>query len=357
MGEGETKFVTILSYAENDGVVSETSKAEYIFSKPEPVVCPDFMLVDEKGEPVGETLYAVPGETFAAPTVKLLTEGYQFSVSYSSSNDEVAVINDMGEIELVGAGETVITANVIVEGISQDECDFGYLTYNLKVDEPYDLEPLPDDQVTTFDFSVYDPSSESELLGITLGATDKFNVDKDRVEITTTNAVEDIDAKLNDAFEGTALLKSLLPGTITFELGAGEGTIEIDCQTQPGYTIKVRIAEYGEAYITSTVEQAERGKATVKYSVTQKTYVVIYLQGAPSSAPARIVTGEDDDAEGIGAYIYSVTVIPAQTLTGIDTINIDGNSGSDSAQKVIINGNLYLLRDGKVYTATGARVN
>ncbi len=352
VGEGETKYVTILTYADNDGVPSETATAQYVFSKPEPVVCPEFMLVDEKGEPVGKTLYAVLGEPFAAPTVKLLTEGYQFSVSYSSSNEEVAFINDMGEIEIVGVGDAVIFANVIVEGISKDECPLDYLTYNLQVMKPEDLEPLPDDQVTTFDFSVYDSSSESEILGITLGATDKFNVDKDRVEITTTNSVDEIDAKLNDAFEGTALIKSLLPGTITFELGAGEGTIEIDCQTLPGYTIKVRIAEYGEAYITSTVEQALRGKATVTYSVAQKTYVVIYLEGtSEAAAPARIARSEKE-GEDAGAYIYSITITPKKASQGIDDVQSD----QVQSTKVFMDGMIYILRDGKIFTPTGVQV-
>jgi hypothetical protein len=308
--------------------------------------------VDEKGEPVGETLYAVLGEPFAAPTVKLLTEGYQFSVSYSSSDEEVAIINDFGEIELVGVGDAVIFANVTVEGISKDDCPLDYLTYNLQVMMPEDLEPLPDDQVTTFDFSVYDSSSESEILGITLGATDKFNVDKDRVEITTTNSVDEIDAKLNDAFEGTALLKSLLPGTITFELGAGEGTIEIDCQTLPGYTIKVRIAEYGEAYITSTVEQALRGKATVTYSVAQKTYVVIYLEGtSEAAAPARIARSEKE-GEDAGAYIYSITITPKKASQGIDDVQSD----QVQSTKVFMDGMIYILRDGKIFTPTGVQV-
>ena len=358
VGEGETKFVTILSYAENDGVVSETSKAEYIFSKPEPVVCPDFMLVDEKGEPVGKTLYAVLGEPFAAPTVKLLTEGYQFSVSYSSSNDEVAAINDFGEIELVGAGETVITANVIVEGISQDECDFGYLTYILQVDEPDDLEPLPADKETTIDFSVYDPTKEDELfLGITLGAKDQYNATEGCMQISTTNTEEEIDAKLNAAFAGAASFKSLLPGTITLRLSKGPGTIEIDCQTVPGYTLQVRIAEYGTAYITSTIEQAQRGKATVDYDVTQDTYVVIYLEGtSKGAAPARIAASPEE--EGAGAYIYAIRIIPSLTPTGMETVGSDNdaNINAAAARKLLINGHLYILREGRIYTATGARV-
>ena len=349
-GSGQTKFVTVIAYAEKDGVQSESVQTSYEFIQPEPVICPDFMLVDEKGEPVGETLYAVLGEPFAAPTIKLLTDGYQFSVSYSSSNEEVAAINDFGEIELVGAGETVITANVFVEGISQDKCDFGYLTYILQVNEPAELEPLPADVETTFDFSVYDPSG-SEIMGLTLGVDDRFNEEEGRIEVTTTNTAEEIDAKLEEAFEGSSSLRNLLPGTITFELPEGEGTIEIDCQTIPGYILKVRIAEYGEAYVTSTIEQAMRGKATINYSVAQRTFVVIYLEGVnKNSAPARIATSNKE--EGAGAYVYSIKITPKKATTGIDQVN-EQNANS---QKLLIDGVLYIERNGKRYDATGAQV-
>lgn len=351
-GSGQTKFVTVIAYAEKDGVQSESVQTSYEFIQPEPVVCPDFMLVDEKGEPVGETLYAVLGEPFAAPTVKLLTDGYQFSVSYSSSNEEVAAINDFGEIELVGAGETVITANVFVEGISQDVCNFGYLTYILQVDKPAELEPLPADVETTFDFSVYDPSG-SEIMGLTLGVDDRFNEEEGRIEVATTNTAEEIDAKLEEAFEGSSSLKNLLPGTITFELPEGEGTIEIDCQTIPGYILKVRIAEYGEAYVTSTIEQAMRGKATINYSVAQRTFVVIYLEGVnKNSAPARIATSNKE--EGAGAYVYSIKITPKKATTGIDHLN--GQELNANGEKLLIDGVLYIERNGKRYDATGAQV-
>ena len=215
-----------------------------------------------------------------------------------------------------------------------------------------DLQPLPNDETTTFDFTVIDPNN-SELIDVTLGASDKYNSTEGRIEISTTNTAEEIDQKLNDAFEGAASLRSLLPGTITFELeGPGEGKIEIDCQTLPGYTIKVRIAEYGEAYITSTVEQALRGKATVTYSVAQKTYVVIYLEGtSEAAAPARIARSEKE-GEDAGAYIYSITITPKKVSQGIDDVQSD----QVQSTKVFMDGMIYILRDGKIFTPTGVQV-
>ena len=350
VGEGETKYVTILAYADNDGVPSQIEKVEYVFSKPEPVLCPEFMLADEKGEPFVETLNISLGETFVAPQVVLLTEGFKFSVSYSSSNEEVAAVNDFGEIEIVGVGEAVISANVNVEGISHDDCSIDDLVFNLVVDEPEQLEPLPADQVTDFDFSLYDPTG-SEILGLTLGAEDQYNPDLGHVVVATTNNADEIDQKLNDVFEGGASIKNFLPGTITFQLPAGEGTIEIDCQTLPGYVLKVRIAEYGEAFITSTVEQALRGKATVNYSVTQKTLVVIYLEATSGAAtPARIARSEKE--EGAGAYVYAIKITPKSAPTAFDNVE----PSETSIQKQLINGVLYIERNGQRYDATGRLV-
>ena len=168
---------------------------------------------------------------------------------------------------------------------------------------------------------------------------------------TRTSTAAEVDAKLDKAFSGTATLKPFLPGTIPFELPAGEGTIEIDCQTMPGYTLNIRIAEYGTAYITSTIEQALRGKATVNYSVTQNTYVVIYLEGAPAgSAPARIArTAAEENA---GAYIWSITVIPNKTPTGIDTTDIHQSANA----KFVKDGILYIRHNGRIYTVIGEEV-
>ena len=347
---GETKYVTILTYADNDGVASEIAKEEYIFSQPEPIVCPEFEFVDSNGDPIGESFYLMLGEPFVAPTLKLLTEGTKYTVTYSSSNEEVATIDADGNVQIVGVGEAVIIADVTVEGISKDDCSFGYLTYTIQVDEPEDLEPMPADKETTIDFAVFDPTKEEgELLGITLGAKDEYNAEEGRVEISSTSTVEEIDEKLNDAFDGIASVKDFLPGTIVLKLDKGEGTIEIDCQTMPGFVLKVRIAEYGEAYITSTIEQALRGEATVNYSVSQKTYVVIYLESTTSGAKTQARIARSEKEEGAGAYVYAIKITPKNAATGIDNVE----PSETIIQKQLINGVLYIERNGQRYDATG----
>jgi len=216
-------------------------------------------------------------------------------------------------------------------------------------DEPEELEPLPENETTTFDFSLIGPDG-SKMLGVTLDAKDQYNAEEGCMEVTSTNTADEIDTKLNAVYNGTGSIKPFLPGTIIFKLGQGEGKIEIDCQTVPGYTLQVRIAEYGTAYITSTIEQAQRGKATVSYNVTQETYVVIYLEGAPGSAPARIARSAKE--EGAGAYIWSITVIPNKTPTGIDTTDIHQSANA----KFVKDGILYIRHNGRTYTVIGEEV-
>ncbi len=253
---------------------------------------------------------------------------------------------------LVGGNGTAYDENHTDAAYARPDGLNGQPGYFTSEEQLKDLEPLPADEVTTFDFSVYDPSG-SEIMGLTLGADDRFNEEEGRIEVATTNTAEEIDAKLEEAFKGSSSLKNLLPGTITFELPEGEGTIEIDCQTIPGYILKVRIAEYGEAYITSTIEQAMRGKATINYSVAQRTFVAIYLEGVnKDSAPARIATSNKE--EGAGAYVYSIKITPKKATTGIDHLN--GQELNANGEKLLIDGVLYIERNGKRYDATGAQV-
>ena len=254
---------------------------------------------------------------------------------------------------LVGGNGTAYDENHTDAAYAHPDGLNGLPGYFTSEEQLKDLEPLPDDQTTTIDFSLLD-SDGNELLGISLGAKDEYNSTEGRVEVSTTNTEEEIDKKLDKAFVGGANLQTLLPGTITFFLDKeGKGEIEIDCQTLPGFTLKVRIAEYGEAYITSTIEQVLRGKATVNYDIKQPTYVVIYLHGTPgaASAPAHIARSAAE--ESAGAYIWSITVIPAKTTTGIDT----QDNGRTSDRKFIKDGILYIRHNGRVYTAQGQQID
>jgi len=355
--KGETGTLSaykVFAYAERDGKKSENAEMIYELEVPEPV-CPEVYFMDTAGEVV-DTVHVVLGEEFVAPHL----DSKLVSANYRSDDEKVSVVDGEGKVQILAAGTVSIHAEniLIMDSLDHSRCPKEYFEalrnvhYTIVVTEPEpeELEPLPNDEETTFDFSLYDPNGE-EMLGITLGAQDSFNEEEGCVEVASTNTAEEVDAKLNEAFEGAASLKSLLPGTITFELEPGGGEIEIDCKTVPGYSLYVRIAEYGAAYISSTIEQAMRGKASVTYEVHQKTFVVIYLDGVEAaSAPARIARA--DGEEGAGAYIYAISVKPKNIIEGVDQVQ-----GDDvPCTKFIHDGQLLILRGDCIYTVTGQEV-
>lgn len=57
------------------------------------------------------TYSATMGETFTAPTLTVDPSGYDGTIGYSSSNENVATVAADGTVTLVGAGETTITAS------------------------------------------------------------------------------------------------------------------------------------------------------------------------------------------------------------------------------------------------------
>ncbi len=94
---------TIEAYAEKDGVRSETVTATYTVGK----ASRDLQFIDEEGNPVTEVVYVFENADEAElPWL----DGISDEAEFTSSNPEVAYINDMFGITVVGLGTTVITA-------------------------------------------------------------------------------------------------------------------------------------------------------------------------------------------------------------------------------------------------------
>ena len=95
------------------------------------------------------------------------------------------------------------------------------------------------------------------------------------------------------------------------------------------------------------------GWAEVTYNVAVPTHVVIYLHAiAVPSAPARIATSAKDEDPSVGAYVQALEIVPQNAPTAIDNTN----DLSPMTNKVIRDGQLFILRDGKTYNAQGVEV-
>ena len=145
---------------------------------------------------------------------------------------------------------------------------------------------VPDNEVTTIDFTQTDPEgNESVIFNAT--AENTFDEETGQLEISTSLSDEQVAMALETLIPGSSAWLDLLPGSLTFDIPAGEGDIKVQCMTLGGYELKLKIE--GEASVSIT--QAELGWATVHYNVANPVHVVIYLHAAGgSTAPARIAT-------------------------------------------------------------------
>ena len=172
------------------------------------------------------------------------------------------------------------------------------------------------------------------------------------MEISTSLTDEQVATALETLIPGSSAWLENLPGALTFDIPAGAGDIKVQCMTVPGYELKLKI----EGTASISITQAELGWAIVHYDVTEPVHVVIYLHAISggSSAPARIAT-RMEDAVTAGAYIQAVIIQPANApgyATSIENV-VNEKAGT---QKVLLNGQLMIIRDGKAFNAQGAQV-
>ena len=209
---------------------------------------------------------------------------------------------------------------------------------------------VPEDEVTTIDFTQTDPEgNESVIFNATVENT--FNEETGQLEISTSLSDEQVATALETLIPGSSAWLEVLPGALTFDIPAGEGDIKIQCMTLGGYQLKLKI----DGKESVSIEQAELGWAIVHYNVENPVHVVIYLHAnGGSTAPARIAT-RMEDAVTAGAYIQAVTIQPAnapQQPTAIDQVATPSNG----SEKILRNGQLFILRDGKIFNAQGAQM-
>lgn len=100
--------ITLLAYAKKGEIVSETAEATFTVTG----MSRNLAWLDAQGNPITE-LTVVFGEEFEMP----MLDGNMEEPTITSSNPDVAVINDMMGIDIVGLGTTVITVSDVASGM------------------------------------------------------------------------------------------------------------------------------------------------------------------------------------------------------------------------------------------------
>ena len=297
--------------------------------------CPEVHFLEVTGAPLEEIILPL-GELLTLPLLVDADGNMIRDWEYDIPNNGVLLDTEEG-IQAVEVGESALFAYFMPKG-AEKVCE-AFIPVIVKGP----VTPIPETEETEFDFSVIGPDG-NEWLSLSLAPTDNYNAEEGRLEIASTYSEEEINAALESAVPGSSAFKALLPSTLAFLIPEGEGDIEIECELFPGFSLQVKIGNEGSATATVGLD----GKARLHYETTEEVYVIVYLNGAPESAPGRIRKATQ---EGIGVYIYNLKVTPKNAETGIEEIRTNENSS-----KVLFNGQLYILRDGKMYNAVGTQV-
>ena len=207
---------------------------------------------------------------------------------------------------------------------------------------------VPDDEVTTIDFTQTDPEG-NETVVFSTSVNDTYNEETGQLEISTSLTDEQVEEALENLVPGSSAWIDMLPGSLVFDIPAGEGKVRINCMTLPGYKLQVKIE--GQAAIS--VQMVALGWAEVSYNVAQPMHVVIYLHAeGGASAPARIIARTADDPAA-GAYIQAIEIAPKNAPEGIEHIDAER---LENGAKLLLDGQLYIIREGRIFNANGAQV-
>ena len=238
---------------------------------------------------------------------------------------------------------------ILTPGV-QFETNKGFMTNNQYAKEvEIGKVPVvaPADEVTTIDFTATDPEGNESIV-FSASADDAYNEETGQLELATSLTDEAVAQALEDLVPGSSAWIDLLPGSLVFDIPAGRGKVQIQCMTLAGYTLQVKLE--GQAVVS--IAQTALGWAEVTYDVQAPVHVVIYLHAqSAASAPARIAT-RVEDAASAGAYIQAVKIVPENAPVGFENVQSDDVQST----KFIRDGQLIIIRDGKMYNATGVEV-
>ena len=195
----------------------------------------------------------------------------------------------------------------------------------------------------------------NENVSFSTTENDTYNSSTGQLEIKSVVTAANLKLALDSMATGLKDWNDLLPGATTFNLQPGAGKIRIQCSTVEGYELKVLVRDHG----TATITQPSMGFAEVDYDVEQITAVLIYLWPTTNASPApqrRVAKAVKDEAPH--AVIRSIVVQPAsgETPTAIDEIDSSSLRGGDRGRLILINGQIFILRDGKAYDLMGRKL-
>ncbi len=190
----------------------------------------------------------------------------------------------------------------------------------------------------------------------TFTTDDSVDLTDECIVLQSTMDATKIDELLNSLTPGTAEFADKFHG-ISFFLPAGEGEIILTAQTFGTHELNIKVGT-GAA---TAFSHPEKGEVHIAYNCAEPTMVYIYaVEAAPKDAaprytPVRFARAAEavEDASKGSVRIYSMKI--TETKTALE--DILGTQSSSSAIKVLRDGEVFIIRDGKIYNLFGTELN
>ena len=226
-----------------------------------------------------------------------------------------------------------------------------------------DLKPVTEDGAA--DFGKLDGKDLSDALVdnmyVTCDLTNGDRYDKTEQALILNTVVDQLMLDNIDAHEGNMdILRNNFSG-IVLEVPAGKGTITIEAKVKGDRALAVYIS--GHAGLSVNEAPATKTEIDIPFDELKNALVYIYgifddgiVYPMPQRAPSKILRApadtEDDDMATGTVNIYGVKWV-VDEVTGVEQTEA---TAVPAAQKVVRDGKVFILREGKTYTMYGTEV-
>ena len=328
----------------------------------------DVHLVEETPHPVltSDTLRVVDNaylEIYGGREGDMYT--WENEGDWVESGGLVAQFNDLQ----MGEGIGIITPGVIIGSEEDSEIggrEEGMKTFFVGGHEAMHIEigpqpivtPTSSGTVSMAALELTDDPKGTEIDGIryTITANDSIDVTEGCLVLGSTMTETQMEKVIEMLIPGTAEFADKFHG-LSFLLPAGEGEIYVTMQTFGTHELNIKVGT-GAA---TAFSQPEKGEVHIAYNCTEPTMVYIYaVEAAPKDAAPHYVpirfaqaeTANEDESKG-SVRIYSMKI--TETKTALE--DILGTQSSSSAIKVLRDGEVFIIRDGKIFNLFGTELN
>ena len=223
-------------------------------------------------------------------------------------------------------------------------------TYNIAKDGPFTYTKLPVHITPYLEPQTTINLTTNPLDNDNLALTAYYNAEKKAIELEDVLTDDDVEAAMNNYTCGTDEWKAALPSSLSFNLPKGKVTVSILCWTKAGYELRAKVR--GQEVKAIPSQTADVQTHTFTFNLTAPSAIVFYMVEVPTGAgaPARrakadeeavaLITGINIDHQDIITAVEPV--MPAATMSG--------------STKIMRNGQMLILRDGKTYTVQGVEL-